>query len=295
MEDQRNWGDSSFKAYAPLAYAYPAIKTGQDAEETLTLHVRNAVDGPAATDVTYVKIGGLVEHARVPRLVVADPKAPGGDFVGVNTNRPKVADAKTIVWALNPSNHLPDDDNFMDNVTSVMTQAKTARSFAPHAKLRIDPVTLNNIHPGAGLDSRNETAFGAAWSAAVLKYLSLGGVDEAAFAVGPGTAHGVQQVIGAFAGDGVYETDIRSGGPPQVEAFAVDHKGSPVLWLINLCAVRRTVVCESPHGGSKATLLRGVGSNGTTGQPDTQTQSLDNGRLQVALAPYEVCQVTLDK
>ena len=38
MEDQRNYGDSSYKAYGAV-YPYPKAVKGQKAEETITLTV----------------------------------------------------------------------------------------------------------------------------------------------------------------------------------------------------------------------------------------------------------------
>ncbi len=48
MEDQRNWGDSSWKAYAPLPYAYKSIGKGDKKSETVTISVSGSTDAKAS-------------------------------------------------------------------------------------------------------------------------------------------------------------------------------------------------------------------------------------------------------
>ena len=67
MEDQRNWGDSSYKAYAPLRYQYPNLKQGQKQQQTMTLAVTNATAAaspePLRLKVSSTRLGKLPAFA----------------------------------------------------------------------------------------------------------------------------------------------------------------------------------------------------------------------------------------
>jgi hypothetical protein len=155
------------------------------------------------------------------------------EFYSVNTQRSNHEGTEALQFAFNPALHLPDDDTFMENAGAVVHQVRTSRSFAPGARIRIDPITFNSKHPRPTLDRRNETAFGAAWSALALKYLALAGVDEAGFAVHGEAARAIQEEIGAFAGCQVLEAIPRAAVRPAVDALAIAIPGATRLWLIN--------------------------------------------------------------
>ena len=79
------------------------------------------------------------------------------DFYAINTQRDLHQDAAIIQFACNPALHLPDDDTFMENIAAIVDQVRTVRSFAPGAKIRIDPVTFDSKHPRLETDPRNAT------------------------------------------------------------------------------------------------------------------------------------------
>jgi hypothetical protein len=253
MEDQRNYADSSYKAYAPLGYAYPEVTAEARREQVFRLAVEGAreIGAPDPLEVTEpvvtrVHLGNLAEGAKIPKVHRSVPATREADFFSVNTQRHLHADAESVQFACNPALHLPDDDTVMENVGAVLDQVRTARSFAPRAKIRIDPITFNSQHPRPGSDPRNATVFGAAWSAALMKYLALAGVDGAGFAVDGPAAREIQEEIGAFAGCGVFEATTEAVVRPAVEAIAVSTTDSIRLWLINMtdCPQRAVVVRE---------------------------------------------------
>ena len=168
------------------------------------------------------------------------------EFYAVNTQRGVHEGLEVLQFACNPALHLPDDDTFMENAGAVVHQVRTARSFAPGARIRIDPITFNSKHPRPALDPRNDTAFGAAWSALAIKHLALAGVDEAGFAVHGDAARAIQAEIGVFAGRQILETIPHAPVRPAVEALAVAALAAPDatrLWLINTTdAPQRAVV-----------------------------------------------------
>jgi hypothetical protein len=236
MEDQRNYADSSYKAYAPLPYAYPSAPAGERLNEVFSLAVEGAAVEEAEradANVTMIRLGGLAEGSKIPKVARSAGGTPEVEFYAVNTQRAIHEGTEVLQFACNPALHLPDDDTFMENAGAVVHQVRTARAFAPGARIRIDPITFNSKHPRPAADPRNDTAFGAAWSALALKYLALAGVDEAGFAVHGEAARAIQEEIGAFAGCQVLEAIPKAAVRPAVDALAIATPGATRLWLIN--------------------------------------------------------------
>ena len=261
MEDQRNYADTSYKAYAPLPYAYPAAPAGLRLEQAVTLKVtcRKSVPAPkprfSPVPETVIRIGRLVEGAKVPKVSRSAKGAREVDFYTINTRRRLHQDAEIIQFACNPALHLPDDDTLMENIAAILDQVRTVRSFASGAKIRIDPVTFNSQHPRPEPDLRNATAFGAVWSAAVLKYMSLARVDEAAFAVNGEAARAVQDEIGAYAGCDVLEAVSEAAVRPPLEMLAIAAKDSVRMWLINMTeSPQRAIIVQKDERSILATF-----------------------------------------
>jgi hypothetical protein len=235
MEDQRNYADTSYKAYAPLPYAYPAAPAGVRLNEVFNLTVEGAAVERAEADakVTTIRLGRLAEGSKIPKVGRTADGTPEVEFYSVNTQRAIHEGVEILQFACNPALHLPDDDTFMENASAVVHQVRTARTFAPGARIRIDPVTFNSKHPRPATDPRNHSAFGVAWSALALKYLALAGVDEAGFAVHGEAARAIQEEIGAFAGCQLLEAVPKAAVRPAVDALAIATPGATRLWLIN--------------------------------------------------------------
>lgn len=292
MEDQRNYADTSYKAYAPLVYPYPKIPAGVEAEQTLTLEVRHVPaahpkDHNVASRPIVVNVGKTGAEGKVPKVVTGvDPSQPCLDFSSVNFSRAQYTGAKSLTWGLCPTVHLWDDDNIMDNLSAMPDQVRTAHTFAPDAPILISPVRLDLPHPRPDRDPRNTTAFGAAWSAAALKYLALAGVEQAAFEIGPGPSVKVQEAIGAYTGQTLREIKITHVGPARVEAFLIQGD-SPSLWLVNLTAQpQHTLLLQVPSHGA-GSLVRFHG----TGDPVKEAVSASKDDLAVVLAPFEVVEL----
>ena len=233
MEDQRNYADTSYKAYAPLPYAYPSAPAGVRLNEVFTLAVEGEAAQAAESNVTIIRLGRLAEGSKIPEVFRSVAGTPEVEFYAVNTQRGAHEGAEVLQFACNPALHLPDDDTFMENAGAVIHQVRTARTFAPGARIRIDPITFNSKHPRPAADPRNETAFGAAWSALALKHLALAGVDEAGFAVHGEAARAIQEEIGAYAGRQVIEAIPMAAVRPAVDALAIATTEGARLWLIN--------------------------------------------------------------
>ena len=94
LEDQRNYGDSSFKAYAPLPYPYPHIAKDDRKTQTLTLKVEHAPAAKKADSTCHITLGDALPNAKIPKLLTAAPDVPDFTFGGVNFNRDNFRDKK---------------------------------------------------------------------------------------------------------------------------------------------------------------------------------------------------------
>lgn len=225
MEDQRNFGDTSFKAYAPLDYAYPNLKAGDTKTQSITItpsgYIGSAGDAPP--EVTYLTRGALTD-ARVPQLKLGS-KGERNWFITVNQERDKTRAASAVSFAYFPVEHLYDDDVCWENVPCIQELAESARKIAPGKPIDIHHIALTLTHPRPTPEPRNQDAFGAAWAAACIKYASLAGVRSATFDFGPGPATDLVRAFAGFAGQPIRTVNVASGALiPPVEAFGIGEK-----------------------------------------------------------------------
>jgi len=292
MEDQRNYGDSSYKAYASMPYGRQVAK-GEKAAQTLTLRVTGATAAAAPpAGPCRIRIGPAVAGAKVPALLAPAPdgKPRTAPFVEINQHRADHAGAETVSFAYNPASHLPDDDTFMENRPAAADQVRTVRAFAPKARVRVGPITLDSPYPRAGRDPRNRGLFAAAWAAGLVRHLALAGADEAVFCVGPGPVDEVLREMGVLKGRAVLQADAAAGDAdaPPVEALAVRADGGgAVVWLSNSTDRAQAVVVEGLGGAAKAALWR-LGADG----PAASSVPVEGGRLALELGAFEVCRIT---
>ena len=249
MEDQRNWGDSSFKAYAPLPYGYPQVKKGEALEETVIIKTGDLRAVPQRSETVHFRPGEPIAKAKVPKLVAqsdAFVKAP--EFVSINRNRAPYTDVPAVTWSYTSETHLPDDDTIMENPSALLDQAATIRSFNPDAALRAGPIHL-----------RRSSAPVSAWAAEVMKNLALAGVEEACFDI-PGGADAVLNDIAGHAGAAVLAIDPvaepGSGEPAwAIQALAVREGEKTFVWLINRTAGKSRAMIDGARKPGNVVLL----------------------------------------
>ncbi|KPJ72897.1 MAG: hypothetical protein AMS14_06970 [Planctomycetes bacterium DG_20] len=295
MEDQRNFGDSSFKAFTQIPHEYPNIARGSRASQTLTLQVKNAKAEPRPAGPVRISLGRAVEGAKMPKAQWTAEAGKASTFWWVNREqqRGKLKDAKVISWSFCPAIHLRDDDTLMENLSTVLDQARTVRSFAPRARIRIDPITIDFKSTPPGSDPRNGGLFGAAWSAGFIKNLALAGVDEAVFRVGPAYARHVQADMARCAGWQVLATEITGPSPLPVEALAIEGKDGRLIWLINKTDQNQKIVVEN-LGAAATALLRSLNAEtSSAAELPTNKAPIQNGRLELELTALEVCRVSV--
>ena len=253
MEDQRTYGDSSFKAYAPLSYPYPAIPAHAAAAETVTVQVEHAPRVVPSERLT-IRVGGQTA-ARVPRIVIRPATNRGGTFGEVNGRAEQFRGAREISWPYTPSIHLLDDDVFFENVWALPDQVKSAHAYAPGADIAIDPIVLDS-RPGPEGDRRNAGEFGAAWSLALIKELSIAGVSNARFAMGPGKGEAIQREIAGYGGRPLREVGLTHGPqPPPVDALAIDGVSGPVVYVYNRTGRSQTTDVVGANGHRQTVAL----------------------------------------
>jgi hypothetical protein len=256
MEDQRTYDDSSYKAYAPVAYAYPNIPAGTPAEESVTVSVENVPAHAAIpSDVTEIRLGKILPEVRLPKIEVIDAAGRGGIFGDVNGRRERYAGAKTVTWGFAPSIHLLDNDTFFENVWSLPDQVRSAHAYAPGASIVLDPIVINSHARKPEDDRRNGNTVGAAWSASLIREMAIAGVAEGRFGMGPGLASALQTELAAYAGKPLYATTITGPLPSPVDVLAIDVGGKPLVYLINRSEKPRKAVWHGATGSVRALSL----------------------------------------
>ncbi len=298
MEDQRNYGDSSFKAYASLPYAYPHIAKGDAKAQELTLRMEHAPPAPlkekpaekSAEKVTRLTLGELLPDVTIPKLLTADSADPDVIFGAINFNREKFRNAKELTWGLNPSVHLPDDTTFMENATTIVEQARTAGEFAPGAALHITPIRFDSAHWRTGRDPRSASVFGSAWAARAVKYLAHAKVEDAAFDFGPGQATNALKDLLPFAGHSLYDVKIHAAGSSPIDALAFVGNEGLQFWIINLTNQPQSVTVNNlPQ--AMCQLARRNGKHPLDAPLDTDPMAGMTGNVTTDLGPYEVCEI----
>ncbi len=232
MEDQRNYGDSSYKAFIEgTAFSSQRLDIAVDTSSTEVLP-----EEPPAAPITIGDPG----EARLPRLTRTDTTTATHPYTHYNRNREAFADAATIDLAFNPGVHLADDEALMENLSAIVDQAATIRTFAPTATLHAAPVLFDAPHPSATRDPRNGTAFATAWLARFVKFAAHAGIVEAGIALADGPWTVLYEALSALAGSRL----LRTGTDPHaaVDVLAVE-RGS--IWVVNYSSRSRTATVQS--------------------------------------------------
>jgi len=181
IEDQRQFGDSSYKAYGYLDLPFPRIPAGAQASQTLTLTFPNAKPAVRQPDIIRITLGEPGDAkigAAVPAIRLTHEVARTGNFNAARTATP---DAGAVTWSFNPALHLNDADMLFENAETIAEQLATVQAAAPQAVLHINPITFQWPHPRPAPDGRATNITGAAWCVEMLGHLARGGANEATF------------------------------------------------------------------------------------------------------------------
>jgi hypothetical protein len=300
MEDQRQFGDSSFKAFSAMPFPYPQITAGAAGSETISIQVETA-KGTIRRPPTHVIQKPVVVHlgdplpgARLPRLLPYDKAlAKSGFFMDISNARKTLAETPLIAWPFNVAVNLFDEETWIENLSAVADQVRTARHIAPRATLRVAPVSFNAPYPRERRDPRNQEVFAAAWTAAAIKYLALAGADEAMFDVGPGFADTVLRTMSGYQGKQLLATTVTADAGLPFEAMAFPDQNSTFLCLINLASQPRAIRLEGLPGSPDLELRRITAETPPPASPRGEKMKAIRGRCAMSLSPFEVCLVRL--
>lgn len=279
MEDQRNFGDSSYKAFSSMSYQYPTVPKGEVRSQTFTLRVDNPSIGEDLGRPILTSLGNRLSGRKIPAITDSEPGRPD-DFRTYNLDTWKYRDKKVVRLPYNPALHMPDEDTFMENIPTIYDWGQTIRECTPAARIRLDPVSFDSPYPRPASDSRIAGLFAAAWNARVMKYLALAGVDEAAFPHAESYGAAILERFRAFCGEEIIDTKISSLCPHAVDAFGVEKSGRLTIWLINLTDSAQTV---SLDGVGDIHSIMAVGVNIPAGCPNPSA---------IPIPPYEVLELT---
>jgi hypothetical protein len=261
----------------------------------------------AFSRVVPVSVGPLVRQAR-DQLA---PLFPAASFVGgtdvwfaeVNHARPQRRAMDGLAWSINPTVHGDDELTMVEALEGQTDQVATARSFADEMDLLPGPISLRprynpnapdaatqaRDYPPASIDPRQGSAFAAAWTAASVRALAVGGVQAATYFETSGprgvlSPDGTKpfpcgRVLGwACARAGWEVLDTTSSAPLRAQALMASAPTSDEVegLLVNLTAAKQRVRLTglaTLSAGSHATL------------------DSSNGALETELGPWEVAQV----
>jgi hypothetical protein len=309
LEDQRVAGDSSFKAFSGLRHTYaPLLKKGDRAAKTLVLRVAQVASGKESAGAGLLTLA-KASAARLPVLARAQPQehygvfheltrrpaAKNGIFLDVNLAKEKSHSATALTWGWYPTVNLSDDAMVMDNASSIAGQLLSARRFAPDARLRIDPISLDSIHPRAvPRDPRNDTPFAAAWLVAATKHLALGGAHEAAFALDGPYARAALDALAPLANVPVRElSPAAANGPAVVAGFALETPSGLQVWLANLTADTQPAALAGLPATAPFERHRLHAATGPEWRDYPGGFTTGTGRAALHLAPHEVSRLIL--
>jgi len=288
IEDQRNYCDSSFKAYHALGYQPGAeIRPGEMREDSLTISVTGGKPATPAPAPARITLGNPRQGATMPKIVPAGEK-PAEEFYVISGKYDRLKDAAKVAWSYNVAMHLPDDDMFMENLSTIIDQARTVRSFTrAGASLRIDAAGFDAPYPRPRRDARNFSLFGAAWTAAFAGYAGRAGISEVAFATGPGPADTARQWLAAAANRTMLDITLEDYGPQSLATFAYQDAAGPAVWMVNMTDRPRQVeVLNLPSG--RASVSRLTAGAVERGSVIDQYVDIHGVPFRTTVLPFEV-------
>lgn len=291
---------------------------------------------PAMANLRWVSFARFHLSRLTPRAAFGS--GTDGAFVEINRRRPPAAGLDFVSFTINPQVHAADDESLMETLEMQAAVVESARDFIGPAPLVVSPITLKMRHnfaatgaerpppPGAlpaGVDPRQATLFGAAWTLGSIKYLSEArataltyyettgwrGVMERPtgsplpekFPSRPGAVFPLYHVladINEFARGRVIA--CRSSDPLQVVALMLGRAGAKRLLVANLTAQPQPALVEGMFGGHEPlTVKRLHGGNviEATTQPERfraqpgLPAACAGGVLRLELAPFEIARI----
>ena len=305
IEDQRQFGDSSYKMYGYVDYPFPKIAKDAKASQTLTIKimdpasVRQAAAQPDTISVTLGK--GMIKEV-IPQIKLSHEAGKSADFN--SAANPKNKDAKVLTWGFNTCMHLYDPDTLFENASTVIDQVAAVRANAPHARIMIDPITFQWPYEGARPDGRVGTNLGAAWSVEMVKQLALAGADEGVFRLAnaeweTSPAGDALRKLAQMSGKALLESTVDVPGRAPVSVLAVrDNPSVRTVFLVNRVNQRLKVLLPKVAQAQAVVGPIQLGNDSWMAGKDVYTCS-DGGieakgpDVEIVIGPYAVLAFTV--
>jgi hypothetical protein len=178
FEDQRNWTDTSYKAYSSAPPSgWPATTV---AGERFFQQLRIRVLSPAGRIRLGAPIGVLPSIDLFDGRVSAHSYRPGGGFQEFNSRRPLLAGYDSIELAVNGAVHAADDDSVQETTAVHGLIVAQSRALQPSLPVRLAPISFLDVAgdwrdeagqyhpepPKGPLPARLLTGFAATWAIA---------------------------------------------------------------------------------------------------------------------------------
>lgn len=285
MEDQRNWGDSSWKAFAPLPYDYKKVAKGDVRAQTVTLTVSGVSSANRVASQAlpiHVNIGLPIGKAKIPQFLPAGTIPKALDFTDFSFNHDAYKSRPQIEFSYIATTHLPDNDTILENLPAIADQAIAVGMVNPTAQIRVGPIGLQQRS-----DPRDNTPMTAAWSVGVVKNLALGGAAQAEFRPAGAIPAFVRDAIAAHSGEQLIEVSTAAHQMTRVLALGCINDKHKTIFVANLSAERAPVVVDYDGLAPRVTTL-------SAGQTEQQAKLTGNA-YEFELAPYEVRQLVYDR
>ena len=231
MEDQRNFGDDSYKSFTDNRYGDEQADRGARLSEKLTLTVRAdepAEDTPRVPIAVPLNDNG--ESLVIPKITIGT-NTPLVDWSKLNRNRDEYRSQERITFGIIPGMHLYDNDSYMENAPAIVPEVATLRSFASCNHVRIDPVSLKAPYDTAEMMLEGGPDFAAAWCARMIKYLAAAKVDAAAFDIDERAPRKILEMLSGHAGKRILPSGIDPHA--EIDAFGVMEPDGCRAWVIN--------------------------------------------------------------
>ena len=258
LEDQRHFGDSSFKLFSDMPYAYPTVNDLSEHWQEVRVTSRFPDRFPQPfIDPDQIDVGAEPIDQSIPVLNTQESTAKPTFFLDSWLARAEWKDRKIVSWDFDPSVNLYDNETLGENLAVLCDQANTVRSLAAGSVHRLGRVSHRPTvrHP--------HDPFQPGWVLAAVKAIAAAGIGEASFQGLSVESKRLLAELGEWAGAALLPVHLSSddsqSGKRRYEALAFVRKGQVMVYLANLTDEPLVLSLSLPAGQSMTIGFQGYG------------------------------------